>query len=102
MITFDISSMEGDLGAKHVTVSNVEKYRADFCAVLDRGVILASVTATVTAGASTASAAALSQDRKSATWLFHAAAVAEEASLALVVTTNDGQTLRYSVLYQVG
>lgn len=102
MVTFEVSSNDGNLGAKSVTPSNVEKHRADFCALLDRGVILATVTAAVTAGASTASGAALSADRKAATWFFNAAAAGEECTMLLTVTTNDGQTLRHTILYAVG
>lgn len=101
MIVFDINH-DGALGALSVTASNIEKHAADFCAILDQGVILASVTATVTTGASTTSAAALSNNRKMATWLFHAAAVAEECVMKLTVTTNDGQTLSYTIQYSVG
>lgn len=102
MVTFEVSSNDGNLGAQSVTPSNVEKHRADFCAFLDRGVILTGVTATVTAGASTASGAALSADRKAATWLFHAAAEGEQCTMSLSVTTNDGQILKHTILYSVG
>lgn len=101
MIVFQFER-DGSFGALSVTLNNVEKHAADFCARLDRGVILTSVTATVTAGASTISAAAMSNDRKLATWLFHAAAVAEQCTALVTVTTNDGQTLKSTITYSVG
>lgn len=101
MIIFEINQ-DGALGALSVTASNIEKHGADFCTILDQGVILATVTATVTTGTSTTSAAALSDNHKVATWLFHAAAVAEECVMKLTVATNDGQTLSYTVQYSVG
>lgn len=101
MRTFEISSATGHLGAVAVTVSNIEKHRADFRFFLDKGVILSSVTATVT-GASSVTGVTMSDDRKSAIWFLNAASAAENSVLTLTVTTNDGQTLLYNVMYMIG
>ena len=96
MFSFEIASTEGHLGAKAVTAGNTEKHAADFQWFLDKGVILTSVTATVTSGS--ISGATLSSNRKTAIWFFTAV---ESTTLTLTVTTNDGQTLVYTVEYQV-
>lgn len=101
MSTFEVTFSGGPLGVRAVTAGNIEKHWADFTPMLDRGVILNSVTATVTAGASTVSGAALSMDHKRAYWFIHATDDAEQCTVEITIVTNDGQTLLYTVLYVV-
>lgn len=102
MVQFEVATTEGLLGVQPVTADNVEKHGAAFGALLDRGVVLASVTVAVTSGTSVANTAALSVDHKSVSWFIYAAADAENCVMELTVTTNDGQTLHYTVQYAVG
>lgn len=102
MHVFEITSAGGNLGTKRVTLENIERHRADFCSFLERGQLLASVTVAVTAGDTVVTAAVLSADRKSAIWLISASDTAENVTMTLTVTTNDGQTLKYTVGYVIG
>lgn len=101
MTTFDIVT-DGLIGRHRMSPGNVEKHRADFRDFLNRGVILSGVTVTVTSALSSASGAALSDDHKSATWFINTTATPEEFTATLTVTTNDNQTLVYTVDYVVG
>ena len=100
MHTFNVNLTNMVLGAKAITVENIEKHRADYSDVLDRGVILTSVTATVT-GASTVVDEEMARDRKSIVWFIHASDEPEEIELTITVTTNDGQTLTNKVRYVI-
>lgn len=103
MRTFDINSGEADLGAVRVTPSNTEKHWADFCGFLDRGVILNSATVTLADGAvSTLTATGLGMNHQKVWWLLAAASEEENFDLTLRAVTNDGQTLLYTVHYQIG
>src|ERR1019366_558055 len=68
---------------------------------LDRGIILTGATATVTSPTSTVASPALSDDSRSVYWLVQSSLLSEIFTLALTVTTNDGQTLNYTVVYTV-
>lgn len=101
MVTFEIASTTRSLGAQRIPAGDVEKYRARFNALLDQGVILTAVTATVTSAASTVATPTLSDDKKSVYFLLTAGSLAEAFTLAFQVTTNDGQVLNYSIAYNV-
>lgn len=102
MITFDVVNTNGFLGEQRIAAGDVQKYRADLVVILDQGVILTAVTASVTSPASTVSACTLLDDRKSFSWFITAATLEEVFTLALAVTTSDGQTLNFTVIYRVG
>src|ERR1019366_3495367 len=101
MIEFDVVSDRGFLGKKHLPAGNCEKYHARFEGFLDRGIVLTGATATVTSPASTVASPALSDDSRSVYWLVQSSLLSEIFTLALTVTTNDGQTLNYTVVYTV-
>src|ERR1019366_2797055 len=102
MIEFEVVSGGGFLGQKYLPAGNLEKYHTRFEGFLDRGIVLTGATATVTSPASTVSAPALSDDRRSVFWFIQSTLLVEVFTLALTVTTNDGQTLNYTVIYRVG
>jgi len=101
--TFEIADADGDLGAIYMVPGNTEKFRANFDYFLDRGVLLTSVTVAVTdaAGAS-AGGAITAPDRRAAVWFVTSGGVHDIFDLTLTVTTNDGQTLNYTIHYNVG
>lgn len=101
MIEFDVVSDKGFLGQKRIAAGNNEKYRARFDGLLGLGVRLASATATVTSPYSTVSVPSLSEDAKSIFWFIQTTMTGETFTLAIVVTTTDGQTLNYTVIYDV-
>lgn len=102
MITFEVVSANGFLGDQRIAAGDTQKYRVDFDGLLDQGAVLTNATATVTSPASTVSVPALSDDRKNVFFFVTAAMLAEVFTLALVITTNDGQTLNYTIIYRVG
>lgn len=101
MIEFEIVSENGSLGQKVVTAGNVQKMSADFSSLFPRFVHLLTATATVTSTTSSVAAPTLSDDRKTTFWLITCGALKEIFTLRLVVTTNDGQTLNYSLIINV-
>lgn len=101
MVEFEVVSVNGFLGEQRIAAGDVQKYSARFNGLLDRGVVLTGVSATVTSPASTVSVPSMSDDKKSVFWLLTVATTAETFTLALQVTTNDGQTLNYTIVFTV-
>jgi hypothetical protein len=102
--TFEIAGASGHLGAVSMTPSNVEKFCADFSYFLEPGVLLTSMTATLEIIDSDAvvNRLSLSSDRKSAIWYMESPDDPLTYDLSFTITTNDGQTLNYTVQYNVG
>jgi hypothetical protein len=101
MIEFDVVTANGFLGGQLIAAGNTQKYRAQFGGLLDRGVVITSATATVTSSTSTVSAPVLDLAAKSFTWELTIGTLKEIFTLALVVNTNDGQTLNYTCIFNV-
>jgi hypothetical protein len=100
---FEITD-EGDLGLVRMTTSNIEKFRADFDYFLERGVLLTGVTVPVTVidDDAVVNGVGLSSDRRSAIWYVESTDDPATFDVTFIVTTNDGQTLNYTVHYTVG
>lgn len=101
MVEFEVVTDGGFLGQKALPAGNTEKYRARFEGFLNQGVVLTGAVASVTGPNSTVATPTLSDDKKSVYWLITSSLVTEIFTLALAVTTNDGQTLNYTVIYNV-
>ena len=84
--------------------SNVERFCADFRYFLDQGVLLTSVAATVPVinDDAVVNGFSLSNDRKVAFWYMESPDDPVAYDLSLTITTNDGQTLNYTLRYNVG
>lgn len=102
MVEFDVVNANGFLGEQRIAAGDVQRYHARFEALLDQGVVLTGARVGVTSPASTAGSVVLSDNRKSLYFMVTAAALDEVFTLALVITTNDGQTLNYTCVYAVG
>jgi hypothetical protein len=102
MIEFEVADDSGYLGVQPIMAGNLERYRARFDAFLLRGQFITSATATVTSPNSTVTAPTLADDRKSIYWYIQSTMTSEAFTLSFSVTTNDGQTLNYTLTYQVG
>ena len=101
MVELEVANDKGFLGQLSLMAGNHEKYRARFDWFLDRGITITGATATVTSPVSTVSAPALDNNEKAVTWIIQSTMTAETFTLALAVTTSDGQTLNYTVIYTV-
>ena len=97
MITFNVETAGGPLGGETIAEGNTEKYRLRFEDVLDPGVLLTGGTITTNADDATVSVLTRSDDRRHA-WFFVTAPTADEVfTVAVTVTTSDGQTLVYDI-----
>lgn len=101
MVEFEIVSAGGFIGTQVIPAGDTQRYRARFEALLDQGVTLTGATATDTSPASSVAAPTLSDDKKSVFFLVTSGALTEVFTVALAVTTNDGQTLNYTLVYNV-
>lgn len=101
MVELEVVSASGFLGEQAILAGDTQKYRARFEGLLDRGVILTGAAASITSPVSTVAAPTLADDKRSLYFLVTAATLAEVFTVALAVTTNDGQTLNYTVIYTV-
>jgi hypothetical protein len=101
MVEFEVASDRGFLGKTLLTAGNTEKYRLNFAAFLARGVVLTGATATVTSPTSTVAAPTLSDDQKALFVTVTSTLLVEVFTVALAVTTNDGQTLNYTAVFSV-
>lgn len=100
MQTFEVVTEQGFLGKELIAAGDVQRFRANFSGLLDRGVILTGASATVTSAVSTVTGVVLADDKKSLYWLINVTALGETFTLAFNVTTNDGQSLNYTVIYE--
>lgn len=102
-VVFEITE-EGDLGVVRMTPSNIEKFRADFDYFLDPGVLLTGITVPVPIIDDDAivNDIQLSNDRRSAIWYVESTDDPTTFDVDFYVTTDDGQTLNYTVHYVVG
>ena len=101
MVEFEVVTTTGFLGEKVIAAGDTQKYRARFEGLLDQGVILTGALASITSPNSTVSAPTLSDNAKSLYFLVTVGLLSEVFTVALAVTTSDGQTLNYTVIYQV-
>lgn len=101
MITFEIVTALGYLGEQSLAAGDTQKYHARFEALLDQGVLLTGATATITSPVSTVGTPTLADDKKSASFLVTSTMLVEVFTVALTITTSDGQTLNYTVVYKV-
>jgi hypothetical protein len=99
---FNVVNARGVLGGRQMVVSNVEIDRADFGAFLVQGTHIATATVAIAGTAvSTVSAASLSPNQEVVRWTVTAADAAEDFTLLLTVTTNDGMELNYRIDYAI-
>lgn len=101
MVTFEVVTAIGFLDRLRIAAGDVQRYRANFAGLLDQGVILTGASANVTSPGSTVSVPVLSDDKKSVFWLISSTMLGETFTLSLNVTTNDGQSLNYTAIYEV-
>jgi hypothetical protein len=101
MVEFEVVTPGGFLGEQAIAAGDTQKFRARFEGLLDHGVVLTGASATYTSPASSVPSVTLSDDQKSVYFLVTAATLSEIFTVALVVTTNDGQTLNYTIIYKV-
>lgn len=101
MVEFEVVNALGFLGERVIAAGDTQKYRLRFEGFLDPGVLLTGATATDTSPASSVSAPTFADDRKSLYILVTAAALAEVFTVALNVTTSDGQALNYTIIYSI-
>lgn len=101
MVEFEVIQAGGFLGAKSIPAGDTQRFKANFDALLDRGVFLASVTVGSTSPVSTVNTPSLSDDRKSVYFYVTANTSSETFTASLQITTSDGQTLNYTVIYTV-
>lgn len=101
MITFEVVKPDGFLGQKRISAGDTEKFRADFSGLLDAGVIITRAAVGVTSPSSTVSGTTLSDDQKALFWFVTATTTSEVFTLALQIGTNDGQTLNFTVIFEV-
>jgi hypothetical protein len=101
---FEVASANGDLGVVRMTMSNIERYRADFTYFLERGVQLTGVTMEkiVIDDDAVINNIQLSNDYRSVIWHVESTDDPARFDVSFAVTTNDGQTLNYTVHYVVG
>ncbi len=102
MITeFEVINTTGFLGNQSIVAGSTEKYRIGFSLLLDPGVILTGVTMSDTSSLSSVSAGSLSDDRKSVAFFVTANTTTETFTVAARVTTSDGQTLNFTIIFDV-
>ena len=101
MVEFEVVSANGFLGETRITGGDTEKYRVRFEGFLDFGILLTGATAQSTSAHSTVSVPVLSDDKKYLYFFVTANTTFEVFTVALQVLTSDGQTLNYTVIYNV-
>lgn len=101
MIEFDIVEVNQFLGTQEIVAGATVKYIARFVGLLGQGVVIDSVTASVTSQVSNVSVPILTPDAKSVTFYVTANTSKEIFTLALQIVTNDGQTLNYTCVFKV-
>jgi hypothetical protein len=101
MREFDVVALDRNsfLGEHRIAAGNTEQFRVRFN--LERGQILASVTASSTSPVSTVQNATLSEDKRSLYFDVSANTVFEVFTVSLIVTDSFGQTLNYTIIYEV-
>lgn len=100
MKAIEIASTASFLGEQLVMAGDTENFRV-FADMLDRGVKLATASASVTSVTSTVAAPVLSEDRQSLVFAITAGSLGETFTMALTVATTDGQTLNYTIAFTV-
>lgn len=101
MIEFEVATDDGFLGKRPLTAGNTEMVRVNFEYLFDRGVTATGATATVTSTVSSVSTPSLSDNRKWVYFLVTSGEVSETFTVSLRVTTNDGQTLNFTIVFEV-
>ncbi len=101
MREFDVVSIQSFLGEDCLPAGDTVKYRANFHGLLEEREQLSNATASVTSTTSTVQNVQLSEDRRSAEWYVTAGTIAETFTLTLIVYDTNGQTLNYTVVYDV-
>lgn len=98
---FNVVDANGFLGTQQVTAGDTEKYRAFFQALLDPGVHITGASLSLTSPISTFSNLTLSDDKQEVSWFITANTTYEVFTAALNVSLSDGQSLNYTVIYNV-
>lgn len=96
-----VTTVPGYLGQIRQVASNVEKYRLLLDDILEDGVHLTSVTASVTSALSTVGVPALSADDRNAVIALTTTATEEDFSMTVTIVTTDGQTLHFLLSVEV-
>jgi hypothetical protein len=101
---FEIANGSGDLGVVRMVHSNIERYCANFDYYLEPGILLTDVTVAVLIinDDAVVNGAALTNDRRAAIWYVESTDDPANFDVNFSVTTNDDQTLNYTVHYVVG
>lgn len=101
MIDFNVQSEAGFLGHEHFPAGDTLKVRLRFNPILDPGVHLSGITVSCNSSVSTVGGAALADDKKNGYFFVTSGALTEAFTVAVVVTLTDGQTLNYTITFQI-
>jgi hypothetical protein len=101
MIEFNVINADQFLGEQIIVAGSTQKYKVRFEGLLDQGVIVDSVTASVTSQVSSVSDTQVSEDAKNVYFWITANTSSEVFTLALQIVTNDGQTLNFTGVWNV-
>jgi uncharacterized iron-regulated membrane protein len=104
MKTFEIADENGNLGVVRMTPSNIERFCANFDHFLERGILLTGFTVPVTVidDDAVVNGLQLLNGRRAVSWYVESTDDPANFDVNFTVTTNDGQTLNYTVHYVVG
>lgn len=98
---YDLMPTSELLGQEAILAGDTRKVRLYLDAILDPGVVGASITATDDSANSVVASATLSDDKRSAWFLVTASALDTRFTVTLRVTLSDGQSLGYKIIYNV-
>lgn len=101
MIDYEVATDKADLGKRIIAAGNIERLCFDFRYFLPRGTNLTGATATVTSAISTVGTPTLSAPQTAVYVILTTTAVVETFTLALRITTNDGQIINYTAVFEV-
>ncbi len=102
MRVFEVASIEDSfLGRVDLPAGDTVRFVADFHAVLRADEQLASIATSISSPYSTVPSSGLSDDRERAWWYVTASGITETFTVTVTVTDTDGQTLNYTVIYDV-
>ncbi len=99
---FNVVSEDGNLGKRNLTLGNTVKVRLRLEDLLEPGVIIDNVSVNCFATDGNAQQLEYAADRRGF-WYLHVAGdtVLEEQYDVVEVTTSDGQTLAYTIYFEV-
>lgn len=96
-----VPNTDGFLGHQRIMAGDTEKYYVFFDLVLDPGVHVSSAVTSVTSSTCAVTQPTLSKDKESLSFLVTVSVTFEIFTLALQANLSDGQTLNFTVIYEV-